>query len=413
MTCPREQLGVTAGALQQLSCTIEGSFARLECLREEWDQAVLDFGGSIYMSYDWSRIWWEFYGRDQALRIFIFRVDDQIVGIAPIYIDCVRLWPLRFRVARLVGSNIPPKVFNPPIAPAWAEQIFERILLQLFKEDSCDVLSFGPVSEVYSPLGGLFKASAGKPSLVSKATAAANDVHSVWSLPQTLEEYYQSLSRNERKNRRADLKKLQTDHDARIEVVSNEQQAEQAFDDFLRQHAAQWQAEGKAGHFKAWPQATELNRALVDAHGKLGRVRFVRILVNGRVISSIYAFALGGSYYCELPARSLEPEWERLSLGPAAIVAAIEVAIKDGITRIEGGLGHYEYKIRLNAKEYATVTVRVVGKGFASRIRARIMLAARSCVLLAYHKLWYCRIAPHLRGAGKQSQWRVWLRLDF
>jgi hypothetical protein len=365
------------------------------------------------MSYDWSRLWWEFYGGNQPLRIFLFRVDNEIVGIVPVYIDCVRLWPLRFRIAKLVGSNIPPKVFNTPIARTWAEQIFEKIVLQLFQEDSCDALSFGPVSALYSPVEALLKASAGKPGLVSKATASRTGVHSVWFLPQTLDDYYQSLSRNERKNRKADLKKLQSDYDASIEVVSNAQQVKEEFDDFVRQHAAQWHAEGKAGHFGAWPQATEFNRALVDAHGKLGRVRFVRILAKGRPISSIYAFALGGSYYCELPARSLDPQWDRLSLGPAGIVAAIEVGIKEGMTRMEGGLSHYEYKMRLNAKEYATMTVRVVGKGFASRVGMWILLALRFCVLLAYHKLWYGGIAPRLPAAFKQSQWRFWLRLDF
>ncbi len=83
------------------------------------------------MSYDWVRTWWEFYGKNKELRIFLFFVGEQIVGVVPIYIDTLGFGPLKFRVARLVGANIPPKVFNPPIDEAHAAGIFEEIFVQL------------------------------------------------------------------------------------------------------------------------------------------------------------------------------------------------------------------------------------------------------------------------------------------
>src|ERR1035441_9174106 len=93
-----------------LKCRFETAFEGLEPFRSCWDDAVIRLGGSIYMSYDWCRTWWQFYGQGKELRIFLFTSADRVVGILPLYIDSLGWGPLRFRVARLVGANIPPKV---------------------------------------------------------------------------------------------------------------------------------------------------------------------------------------------------------------------------------------------------------------------------------------------------------------
>jgi CelD/BcsL family acetyltransferase involved in cellulose biosynthesis len=398
---------------KQLHCRQETSFDKLETYRDTWDDATSRLGGSIYFSYDWARLWWGFYGDGAALRIFIFSSADEIVAILPIYVEVIRFGPVSLKLARLVGSNIPPKAFNPPVDPAFADDVFQHVLLQLFREEGCDALSFGPVSEFSSSAEALSGAARQASGLVARTSETSNGVHSVWHLPQTMDDYFQSLSRNERKNRKADLKKLQNEHAGRIEVVRDPVRVDAEFENFLQQHAVQWAAEGRTGHFGAWPCAAEFNRALVKAHGRLGRVRFIRILAGEKTITNLYAFAFGDCYYCELPARSIDPKWDRFSLGPAGIVATIGAAISEGQTRLEGGLAHYDYKLRLGAKEYSVKTLRVVANRPAARLRMLIFTALRLGLLYGYHKIWYRRIAPHLRAFAHRPQWSLWLRLEF
>ena len=398
---------------QQLNCRLETSFARLEAFRDTWDHATSRLGGSIYLSYDWSRLWWEFYGAGKALRIFVLSSADEIVAILPLFIEVIGFGPFRLKIARLVGSNIPPKVFDPPVAPACADAVFEHVLRQLFCEEGCDALSFGPVSKLHSSVEALLRASRRAPGLVAQVSRTSGNVHSVWHLPETIDAYFQSLSRNERKNRKADLKKLQAEYGGRVEVVHAPVQLEAEFEAFRQQHAAQWVPEGKSGHFGAWPRAAEFNRALVQAHGRLGRVRFVRILASGKTIANLYAYVFGGCYYCELPARSLDPQWDRFSLGPAGIVATISAAIGDGMTRMEGGLSHYDYKLRLNAQEYATTIIRLVANRPSSRLRFSVFIRLRACAQFAYDALWRERLLPHLPACLRRPQWRAWLALDF
>jgi CelD/BcsL family acetyltransferase involved in cellulose biosynthesis len=312
-----------------------------------------------------------------------------------------------------VGANIPPKVFNPPVHGDWAEEVLAELMVQLFERDCCDVLSLGPMSEMHKPLKAweqVCQANGG----VAGRLRSSQGVHSVFWLPGSIEAYFECLSKNERKNRRKyELRTLKKEYDARVEVLSAPEQVEPEFENFVRQHTEHWNAQGKSGHFGAWPRATGFNRALVKAQGALGRTRFVRILANNRVVASEYTFAFGDSYFWELPARAVGEEWERFSLGPTGIVQMIDAAIREGRKRLEGGLAHYDYKVRLNAKEYATKSLRMVANRMGSRIRAAIFGMLRLCVLVCYHRLWYKRVSPRLPAAFRRPMWMLWLRLDF
>jgi CelD/BcsL family acetyltransferase involved in cellulose biosynthesis len=408
-----EALPEAPAAAAPLSYEVFHDFAGVEHLRAAWDDAVARTGGSVYMTYDWARLWWSFYGRSAALRLFVFSAGGRIVAILPLYIDTIGWGPLRLRVARLVGANIPPKVFSPPV-PAWcAREVFEQALPALFARDRCDLLSLGPVSDEEHWKESVPGFCQSRPDIVASCTAAKG-VHSVFHLPADMEAYYASLSKNERKNRRKyELRLLGKEHDTRVDVIKEPAGASAEFERFAEQHRRQWLAEGKSGHFGAWPDALAFNRALVAAQAKAGRVRFIRIVADGEVVASQYTFAFAGRYYWELPARAIEPRWDRFSLGPSGIVTMLAQGIEEGVTRVEGGLAHYDYKVRLGAKEYATWTYRVVPAGSATRVRVALFSIARTALSLAYHKVWYRRVMPRLPRFLWRPQTRLWLALDF
>jgi len=414
LTIPQPVFTATpAPTVEKFSCGIYNSFEDLGALLTSWDEAVLAFGGSVYMTLDWCRTWWRFYGSGRRLRIVVFRNEERIVGLIPLYLEDLGIAPLRLRVARLVGSNIPPKVFNPPVDPAWAELVFDGLAKWAFGPGQCDILSLGPISSLHIAFDVFPKVAASLNDLVI-APAPEQGVHSVFWLPPGMEEYFEALSKNERKNRRKyELRLLRKDYNVVTDVLSEPPAVEAEFERFVPQHTAQWGCQGKPGHFGAWPDALEFNRALVQAQCKLGRTRFIRILADNQVISSQYAFAFGDSYFWELPARATGDQWERFSLGPTGIVTMIAAGITEGRKRIEGGLAHYDYKLRLNAREHATRTFRLISARPRSRVASRVLNLWRLSFLLGYHKIWYRRVAPHLPRRFWGPQWKSWLKLDF
>jgi CelD/BcsL family acetyltransferase involved in cellulose biosynthesis len=398
-----------------LTTTVLHSFDDLAPLAAEWDAAALAAGSTVYMSYDWLRTWWQFYGAGHDLHLLLFRSDNRLAGMLPVYVQTLGRGSRALRVARLVGANIPPKVFDPPVPQELAPEIFDLLLNHLFGPNPCcDYLSFGPFSDLHRPSFELAEAARRFRSQTLATSQDADDVHTVFLLPQDMEAYFASLSKNERKNRRKyELRTLEKDYQVREDCIADGPELAAEFDAFAAQHARQWAEQGKPGHFGSWPRALDYNRALVQAQARQGRVRILRILANDQVVSRQYAFAWGQSLDWELPSREVDGPWERFSLGPSGIVRMIAYAIQNGFTRIEGGLSHYDYKIRLGASEHPVHTTRIFVDNPQTRAKVAAWSKRRQLVRLLYHKIWYRRIQPRLPAAFRKPQPLFWLHLDF
>jgi CelD/BcsL family acetyltransferase involved in cellulose biosynthesis len=399
----------------ELECTIETSFAGLDALRETWDEAVIRLGGTIYMSYDWVRTWWDFYGAGHELRLFVFQSGDQVVGIVPLYIGSLGVWPLRLKVARLVGANIPPKVFDPPLDPAWAAAVMERVIQHLLVAERCDLLSFGFVSELHSSSAAIIQACRTLQPLVRPAVLISADVQATFRPPGCLDAYLKSLSRNERKNNRRlyDLSSLKESYEVREDVLQEAAEVAVEFERFLEQHSEEWQSRGRPGHFYAWPKAAEFHRALVKVLGPARRVRFIRLLANGEVIASIYGFRLGTRLFAELPTRRNGSEWENYSLGRTIIVRTLLAAAREGITQVDAGLGHYDHKTRLGGEEGKAIRLHCVARRTLSRFRVQAWRGIHKALFLLYQKVWYRRVTPFLPRSFRRGQSGYICSLDF
>jgi CelD/BcsL family acetyltransferase involved in cellulose biosynthesis len=397
----------------RLQVRIERDFRAVSELREQWDEAVERLGGSIYMSYDWSRTWWDFYGSRKELRLFLFSVNDKLVGVVPLYIDRIGFKPLQLSVARLVCSNIPPKAFNPPVDPDWAEPVFEAILLQLLEADRCDLISIGPVSETRSTLERFESAARQHQALCGRVSRERSGVHTVFRLPKTMDEFFEGMDKDERKKRKYEMRLLAKEESIARDVIESPEKIEAEFESFARLHAQQWRGKGKLGHFGSWPSGRPYNLALVRSLARLGRVRFVRILADGEVISNQFAFVFGDTWYWELPARAMERKWNRFSLGTTGFFSLLEQAVKEGKALIEGGVAHYDYKQKLGGTEYGLEVLRIVANRSASKVRTWLYECLRRGLQLAYYKIWYARLAPRMPAAFRKPIWSFWLRLDF
>ena len=398
-----------------LTCRIETSFKGLDGIREAWDDAVIRLGGTIYMSYDWARTWWDFYGERNELRLFLFRSRNEVVGIVPLYIASLGVWPFKLKVARLVGANLPPKVFDPPLDPAWALEAMDKVVEHLLVTEQCNLLSFGPVSEPHSSQAALVEACRRLQRWVRPAVFASADVHTIFRPSDSLDAYLKSLSRNERKNNRRlyDLSLLAEAYDIREDVLQDPDQAVIEFERFLVQHSEEWQSRRRPGHFYAWPRAAEFHRALVKVMAERGRTRFIRLVANGEVIAALYGYRIGTRFFAELPARKNGPQWERYSLGRTIIVRTLLATAREGIRQIDAGLGHYDHKTRLGGEEGRAIRLHCIARRLPSRLRVAIWRGIHRVLFVLYQKLWYRRIRRHVSLLFRKPQARLWLRLDF
>jgi hypothetical protein len=237
------------------------------------------------MSFDWCRVWWRNYGQGRTLRLFVFRVDGQLVGLAPMFVERVRLGPVSLKIGKRVGADYALSIFSLPIAPDHARSIYTHVLSRLVGIEKCDAVWIGLCPGDDPTIAGLKAASTALEGLASVISVPSAPAHTVFDLPSTFATYLDRLDARTRQNYIRRLKNLNKHFEVENEVVSDSLSAKQLFDEFLSAHAAQWTAKRKLGHFGDWPRASEFNAELVESQSKSGRFRMLRMKANGAVVS--------------------------------------------------------------------------------------------------------------------------------
>lgn len=410
-SAPAGEVPKSAADLPMLEVFVD--YRSVSALADDWDAFVAQLEAPVYMTFDWAKTWWEFYGAGRQLRILLFRDADGLAGVLPMYLEDFGRGPWKTRVARLVGANIPPTVFNPPVRPAAARRVLALALRHLLREDGCDLVCLGPVSERWpghAALEGSLEAKLAENS-IGFVRHVPRDVQTWFQLPATFEEYVSGLSHSERKGRMKRIRQIERSHQLSTDIVSDPGLVQSEFEAFAGLHAAQWQAVGKPGHFGSWPNGHAYNRAQVAAQAGRGRVRFYRMLADGRVVSSRYTYLLGTTLYSELPAREVGDPWDKLGIGGVSLVKFNEAAIQSGVKAVDSGLGTYEHKAQLGGDRVPVGTWHIGGGGIHG-IKARLFLLVSRAVGLACHKLWYRRILPRMPSGFRRTQAMWWLRFD-
>ncbi len=329
------------------------------------------------------------------------------------YFTSLGIPPLNLRVARLIGANIPPKVFDPPVKEEWINAVVETVLSDLISTNKCDVVSLGPLSEKHSILPIVGDVSEKRKNLIGSVTDMSMGDYSFFLLPEKYESYLNSLSKKERKKRSYESRYLKKHFNLKVDVVKDQTDIEKEFRKFEEIHTLQWKEDGRPGHLKAWPKAREFNLELAKTFAQRGSLRLIRHVGEDGLIAYQYSFAFGDTYYWQLPARVVGSKWNKFSLGSVGLNDMVKIAIDEGITKIEAGIGHYDYKIKLGAQEHPAKIVRVVANRFGSKLRLFAFRVLFSVVNIFYHKIWYRRIQPRLPAIFHRPIWKLWIDMTF
>ena len=403
-TAPQLHLGA-----RRVSCQIVPTFDGLDHVRDQWDKLTAEVGSRIYLTYDWCKVWWAYYGKARQARIFLFHEAERLVGVVPMFIDDVRLGPARLRLGKIMGSDFTQAICDLSVCTPWVEAVIDEILEQLIVEDGCDAIVFGPMLQGSDRIDAVRTVAQERSNLVSVYRERVVTQQTTIELPRSTQGYLNSLSKNQRFNLRKGWRRLTDDHEVDVAVVTEPVEAATEFSEFVRMHTKQWQANGMLGHFEDWPGAEDFNRSIVEAMSKSGRVRFLHMRADDHVVARQFSLVLGDTCYCRLAARSVQHGWDKYGIGRLSLLKLFEHLIQEGIRQVDVGTGTYEYKLRLGGEEHNVRSILVVRNRRSARHRARIFCAMADVIDRLYYRLWYCRVAPRLSGRHGPL-WTKWIR---
>jgi CelD/BcsL family acetyltransferase involved in cellulose biosynthesis len=322
--------------------TLVQTEAELDALEHDWNQLVCQSDVSVFQTFEWLRTWWKFFNKGRQLHCLVFRSQNRVVGIAPIFQEELRVLGLRI-ATHLQFMGCPLSDYTDIIILPGHEQAVLNALAKHLRS-TCgewDVFDMENVSE---------KSNAWKLltcSLETYGIPMSNHTGTVCQqivLPPTYELFFQGLGPHVRDNLKRKYKKLQKEQKVEYEAFENEtDDISAAVGAFACIHGDRWQSLG-------YPSAFD-DRGLLQFHAEVakkfarrGWLRLSFLKVDNQRVAVDFSFIYKNRLYM-YQCNAFGPEKVmKCSPGSLVKVLSIQRAIGEGVRFLDLMRGDESYK---------------------------------------------------------------------
>lgn len=357
--------------------TVIDSKEDFDNLESKWNRLSEQTNGSIFQTFDWNRTWWEYFGDYGKLQIFVLYDGDEIVGIAPLFLDKYSLFGISsFTWLRLIGSNVRKTqegtlmgtnaysdYLQFEMLDEYKVSFYEHLMDFIKNETRFDALILEEIPENSSTLDIL------ENDFASIGFNVDIKIESKTSLivprGKGWEGYLKNLSTKERRNVRKSLRSIDGSSNDEVRVVkldNNHDDFELYLEHFMELHTDQWNREGFPGTFLQ----KSMKNFFLETCGKLIEKKFIRIYtltpIGSTGIENSVAMAIVINYNNRLYLQhgGMDMTSPLLNIGPGMLLNA--TIIKEAV---EGELifdflrGDEKYKERLANKINQNRTIEI------------------------------------------------------
>jgi CelD/BcsL family acetyltransferase involved in cellulose biosynthesis len=399
-------------AQQTVEVEIYHNFEELDSIKKEWDEFIESIGSEIFLTFDWCRIWWKYYGRKRDLKVFLFRQEGRLIGIIPLFCEKLCLGPVCVRAAKIVGSDFTLTQFGIPLDLNYMKAILKRFCEKVL-ELEWDIIHIGPVTALYKHTSDLKNTLAKSFGDSYRVLSEENNVQTCFELGDNWETYLTTLSKRDRGDISRNYRYIgRTIDDASAQVVSRFADAsdlEGIFDEFVEMHQKHWIKLGKGGHFGDWPDARNFHLEVAKAQLQKNRLRLLKVMIKDYCLGYEYNYKFGETFFQFLNARSDIEQLKSISVGKIVFGELVKRALDEKVRYIDSMRGKYEYKLRLGGKLFPIRSLNIIPRNAVTMVRIKIFRILARLLNLCYYRIWFCRLAPRLHFKRKALR-KIWIR---
>jgi len=395
-----------------VSIEIFNKFDDLKAFEPQWDQFVESVGCEIFMTYDWCRLWWKYYGGERNLQIFVFRYHETLAGIIPVFFEKLWLGPVFIRAAKIVGTDFTIPKITLPIRKEFLQQVAQKFLEKLVTDYNWDVLHIGPIAGIFRDFDKLMETcqlSTGQSHRIRKTNET---VQTYFMLAGSWDEQIASLSKKQQrilKQKYRVLHEITGDDTSIVSRFAASHNCRELFDRFAEMHQIHWQKQGKSGHFGDWPNSMQFHGEMAQEQLKHNRLRLLEVNAGKYNLGYKYGYRFGDNYMEFLDARSQIEELARASVGRIIFCEQMKKAVQERAKYIDSLGTQYEHKLLMGGKMFPVNNIYIYSRKPLSVIRVGIFRKLSWLLHICYYKIWFCRIAPKLPFKGLHL-WKTWIR---
>lgn len=326
---------------------IETEF-ELKALKPVWQELITQSKtASPFLTFEWISEWWSTYRtrlKEPELKIIALADGNQYRAILPLFSHLKKLTPTSdFKILQFMGTEFESSDYLDIIAPDTQKSLYLReifsspILLNLLK--TMDVLDLPNIIDDASLLENekmLGQRIDGKSYVYRIKTCPYIE------LPQTVDAFWQNLSRNLRSNLRRTQNKFNK-NGFTIEVVDNEQELDQAIRRLFELHSMRFAAKQAQTKF-LFENRGAFHQKIAKIFLRNHWLQLYQIKDRQTVIGSLYCFKFGESMmYMQ---GGFDPSYHKFALGNLIILRAIADAIEMKYKIFDFMRGNEAYKAR-------------------------------------------------------------------
>lgn len=340
--------------------------AQLSGVLSQWD-ALAVANRRPFCAPGWMLAWWASAApKDASLRVVVVKKDDEVIGIAPMYVQCDRLRVKRFRFL-----SSPAALRTEPLAIAGSEAKVAALVASALSEAGAasGAIFFDGVS-ASSPWPDLFASHL--------SNAGSGWAHTYMRMPAPAvqithasgDEWLASKSKNFREQTRRKRRKLEKE--GAIFRMSTPETISSDLAALARLHHSRWVERGGSGVLTS--EVETMLRLAAENLLASERFRLWVIDMNGAIVSAHLFLAAGGelSYWLG----GFDDGWAAQQPALQVLVAALQDSIDRGEERLDLGGGAQSYKYRLSDSEEAVHWTTVIPTGRGHRL-ARLSTSPR------------------------------------
>ncbi|MBA4313278.1 MAG: hypothetical protein C0417_11690 [Chlorobiaceae bacterium] len=317
--------------------------AEFDALENEWTKLFDQSDVTVFQSYEWLRTWWKYFAKPNfKLNILVFYHNNQIEGIAPLFLETLKIagLPLARRL-QFLGRGLSDYV-NFIILPGFEDYIFERFTNYL--ASSAPFWNLFDIEDVNEDtrLVQRFPHFIEKHGL--RLFKFQGNICPQVMLPESPDLLIESMGQTSGHNFKRKVKKLQNNFQTSIDVYKHEtDDFQKAIDEFSEIHGSRWKSLGHPSAFDC-PAHKEFHVEFSNKFARRGWLRLYILRVNNKPVAASFGFYFNKRIYMYQSNASGSDEVMRCSPGLFLRSIAMSDGIKQGMEVFDYMRGDESYK---------------------------------------------------------------------
>ena len=335
-------VSLSSKADRACTTTLVQTETELDALENAWNELALQSDVSVFQTFEWLRTWWTFFSKGRQLHCLVFKSQNRVVGIAPIFKEELKVLGLRTSThLQFMGSPLSDYT-DVIILPGQEQVVLDALAIYL--RSTCgewDVFDMENVSEKSNAWKLLTRLldTHGIPMFNHNGTVCQQI-----TLPPTYDLFLQGLGPHVRDNLQRKCKRLQKEQTVEYEIFRNEtDDIPFAVEAFARIHGDRWRSLGYPSAFDDGG-LLQFHTEVARKFARRGWLRLAFLKVDNQRVAVDFSFSYKNRLYM-YQCNAFGPERiMKCSPGSLVKVLSIQRAIGEGVRILDLMRGNEPYK---------------------------------------------------------------------